>query len=188
MISTGENRAIGIINRPGHATPWVTPRVTDLKSVWIVRRDERAVSPVIATILMVAITVVLAAVLYVMVSGLIGPTGSGNPTVAFAPATSIGANQWKIEVGSVSSAVALSSYQVTILNGTTVAITARTVAAGSLGTGGGLTLTYTDTNADGKLTGGDFFVLSGTGTGFTYQMQLIWLASGSRIVSANVPP
>ncbi len=42
----------------------------------IVRKDEQAVSPVIATILMVAITVVLAAVLYVMVSGLI--TGPGN--------------------------------------------------------------------------------------------------------------
>ena len=37
----------------------------------IIRKDEQAVSPVIATILMVAITVVLAAVLYVMVSGLI---------------------------------------------------------------------------------------------------------------------
>src|SRR5437867_11702431 len=36
----------------------------------IIRKDETAVSPVIATILMVAITVVLAAVLYVMVSGL----------------------------------------------------------------------------------------------------------------------
>ena len=43
----------------------------------IIRKDEEAVSPVIATILMVAITVVLAAVLYVMVSGLItGPGGS----------------------------------------------------------------------------------------------------------------
>src|SRR5207253_11182612 len=34
----------------------------------VIREDEAAVSPVIATILMVAITVVLAAVLYVMVS------------------------------------------------------------------------------------------------------------------------
>jgi len=43
----------------------------------IIRKDETAVSPVIATILMVAITVVLAAVLYVMVSGLItGPGGT----------------------------------------------------------------------------------------------------------------
>ena len=47
-----------------------------MKSVRIIREDEAAVSPVIATILMVAITVVLAAVLYVMVSGLI--TGPGN--------------------------------------------------------------------------------------------------------------
>ncbi|MCJ2532119.1 MAG: type IV pilin, partial [Candidatus Thermoplasmatota archaeon] len=36
-----------------------------------IRKDRKAVSPVIATILMVAITVVLAAVLYVMVSGLV---------------------------------------------------------------------------------------------------------------------
>ncbi len=46
-------------------------------------RDEEAVSPVIATILMVAITVVLAAVLYVMVIGMGGgsastPAGSWN--------------------------------------------------------------------------------------------------------------
>ncbi len=45
-----------------------------MKCVRLVRKDEDAVSPVIATILMVAITVVLAAVLYVMVSAfLIGP-------------------------------------------------------------------------------------------------------------------
>src|SRR2546428_13606928 len=48
-----------------------------MQNVRLVREDESAVSPVIATILMVAITVVLAAVLYVMVSGLIsGPGGS----------------------------------------------------------------------------------------------------------------
>jgi flagellin-like protein len=163
--------------------------VTDLKSVWLVRRDERAVSPVISTILMVAITVVLAAVLYVMVSGLIGPTGSGNPTVAFSPAVSVNANTWRIDVGSVSSAVALSSYQIVVLDGTTVAIPATAVRAGTnIASGGGLVLNYTDTNSDAKLTGGDFFVLSGTLSGHNYQMQLIWLASGSRIVSANVPP
>src|SRR5439155_7995519 len=39
----------------------------------IIRKDEAAVSPVIATILMVAITVVLPAVLYVMGPGLRTP-------------------------------------------------------------------------------------------------------------------
>ncbi len=38
-----------------------------VKRIWV-RKDQEGVSPVIATILMVAITVVLAAVLYVMVS------------------------------------------------------------------------------------------------------------------------
>ena len=38
-----------------------------MKKIWKVRKDREGVSPVIATILMVAITVVLAAVLYVMV-------------------------------------------------------------------------------------------------------------------------
>ncbi len=51
----------------------------------IIRKDEEAVSPVIATILMVAITVVLAAVLYVMVSGLI--TGPGSTPTAMGVST-----------------------------------------------------------------------------------------------------
>jgi flagellin-like protein len=38
-----------------------------MKKIWAIRKDAEGVSPVIATILMVAITVVLAAVLYVMV-------------------------------------------------------------------------------------------------------------------------
>ncbi len=42
-----------------------------MKRVRLVRRDGRAVSPVIATILLVAITVVLAAVLYVMVTSVL---------------------------------------------------------------------------------------------------------------------
>ena len=41
-----------------------------MKKIWKTRKDREGVSPVIATILMVAITVVLAAVLYVMVMGM----------------------------------------------------------------------------------------------------------------------
>jgi len=46
------------------------------------KKDEEAVSPVIAVILMVAITVVLAAVLYVMVSGMIS-TSETTPAGSF---------------------------------------------------------------------------------------------------------
>ncbi len=52
-----------------------------IKNIWRIRKDSDGVSPVIATILMVAITVVLAAVLYVMVMEFdndtsIAPTGN----------------------------------------------------------------------------------------------------------------
>jgi flagellin-like protein len=50
-----------------------------MKKMWKNRKD--AVSPVIATILMVAITVVLAAVLYVMVMGFGGQGGQETPTI-----------------------------------------------------------------------------------------------------------
>ncbi len=53
-----------------------------MKRVWAIRRDEEAVSPVIATILMVAVTVVLVAVLYVMVLGF-GGGGVQTPIATF---------------------------------------------------------------------------------------------------------
>jgi len=53
-----------------------------MKKAWSIRRNEEAVSPVIATILMVAITVVLAAVLYVMVLGF-GGGGTTTPTASY---------------------------------------------------------------------------------------------------------
>ncbi len=60
-----------------------------MKNVRLIRKDESAVSPVIATILMVAITVVLAAVLYVMVSGLLSGPGATKPKVTFGTVTAI---------------------------------------------------------------------------------------------------
>ncbi len=53
--------------------------------MWKTRRKTEAVSPVIATILMVAITVVLAAVLYVMVMGF----GGGNQSTPTASVTNV---------------------------------------------------------------------------------------------------
>lgn len=50
-----------------------------MKKIWKIRKDKEGVSPVIATILMVAITVVLAAVLYVMVMGIKPPDPSRTP-------------------------------------------------------------------------------------------------------------
>ena len=48
------------------------------------RKNKRGVSPIIATILLVAITVVIAAVLYVLVSGYIGGAGSAPKSIELA--------------------------------------------------------------------------------------------------------
>ena len=64
----------------------------------VIRKDETAVSPVIATILMVAITVVLAAVLYVMVSGLITGPGGAPQAMGVSVSPSPDGTNWQLLV------------------------------------------------------------------------------------------
>src|SRR5256712_8000002 len=66
----------------------------------VIRKDEAAVSPVIATILMVAITVVLAAVLYVMVSGLISGPGGTPQSMGISASVSPDGTNWVLLVSS----------------------------------------------------------------------------------------
>jgi len=78
-----------------------------MKKIWMKRKkDSSAVSPVIATILMVAITVVLAAVLYVMVLGLTPTVGT---SATFGTTKTIASNQVRWTVVSVSAGPALKS-------------------------------------------------------------------------------
>jgi flagellin-like protein len=70
-----------------------------MKKYWAIRKDSEAVSPVIATILMVAITVVLAAVLYVMVLGF-GGTQTSTPVATYSK-TAV-ANGEQINIVSIS--------------------------------------------------------------------------------------
>ena len=108
----------------------------------IIRKDEQAVSPVIATILMVAITVVLAAVLYVMVSGLLVGPGASKPVLTFGtPTTSSGSTT--VTIASVSQSVGRDNYRVNLRVNTTTGSAVALAAAGaasSLSVGGA---TYT---------------------------------------------
>ncbi len=83
----------------------------------IIRKDEAAVSPVIATILMVAITVVLAAVLYVMVSGLLTPTGGGPRAIGVLPGRSQDGTNWTLTFTSVPSGLTTTGTKLTIITG-----------------------------------------------------------------------
>ena len=77
---------------------------------------DSGVSPVIATILMVAITVVLAAVLYVMVSGFTHSPGTANSAGLNEAQTST--NNFTVTVSSVSASnIPLSGLKVIISTG-----------------------------------------------------------------------
>src|SRR5437899_11663392 len=102
----------------------------------VIRKDEAAVSPVIATILMFAITVVLAAVLYVMVSGLITPVGGNKPLVTFAAVDQSSGNA-TISVAGTTRSVSPSNYKVNLQVGS------NTGSAVAMPTTGGLFATMT---------------------------------------------
>ena len=158
----------------------------------IIRKDERAVSPVIATILMVAITVVLAAVLYVMVSGLITGPGAQKPLVTFSGVTKVNAVTWTFTVASAQPAVAASNYKLNFGIGT------NTGTAVSMGTNGVNTtvavpgqtpasvgVKWTDLGGTGQVKGGDILTIafpSAPATGTSLTFYLIY-SDGSQVQS-----
>ena len=144
-----------------------------MKRAWIIRRNEKAVSPVIATILMVAITVVLAAVLYVMVSGLIGGTTASEPNVQAAQAESQGGDVWKIDIAGVSESKDINSFKAIVLKDGAVWKTLD-----PLGTGSVANITFTDLGGEGKLTSGDYFLVD-CESGASYELNVAWRDSGN---------
>ncbi|MGI0148582.1 MAG: archaellin/type IV pilin N-terminal domain-containing protein [Thermoplasmata archaeon] len=155
----------------------------------IIRKDEAAVSPVIATILMVAITVVLAAVLYVMVSGLITPVGGNKPLVTFSSVSQDG--NATIGVAGASQSVAPGNYRVNLVVGT---ITGAAIAMPTTGgnfvnvvvSGATYRVYWTDIGGELTVNAGDNFRVTRAGlplpaaTSFTFH--LLW-SDGSSIQS-----
>ncbi len=163
----------------------------------IIRKDDQAVSPVIATILMVAITVVLAAVLYVMVSGLIGGT-----TTTSKPAVTLTysklSNGVDVLVAGIQPAASPSSFKVNIQNvtssnfGTAVAMPTATGSANAVTVtpvsgGPAFSIVWQNPGGSLKVSQGDHFIVTVTGnvlkTGTSYQFILIWSADGSTLTT-----
>ncbi|MFQ5885379.1 MAG: archaellin/type IV pilin N-terminal domain-containing protein, partial [Thermoplasmata archaeon] len=90
-----------------------------MKKRSFIREDEKAVSPVIATILMVAITVVLAAVFYIMVIGLAPTPGEEAPKGAFASAGSTSSTNATVEFAKISPPPAPVNLKIILQRGTT---------------------------------------------------------------------
>jgi hypothetical protein len=122
---------------------------------------------------MVAITVVLAAVLYVMVTNLIGPQPIIRPIVTMQD-LGCDATSCRARVTEASPAVNVDLFRVTVLADGNPAIPATDLAAGVDISGGGLILRYTDLGGEGKVTGGDTFSLTGISAGVAYEVVILW--------------
>ena len=173
-----------------------------MRRSWIIRKDEKAVSPVIATILMVAITVVLAAVLYVMVTGLLAGPGASKPQITFTNPTALSTGDgFQFSVAAASQTKTLSNYKVNMqVNSTspTSPATPPTLVAGTLtftfaaNLGTTYTVQYSDIGVSGNLVAGGQFTVKRTtapGTlpsGATYTVYLLW-SDGSVLLSASYP-
>ena len=136
------------------------------------RMKDSGVSPVIATILMVAITVVLAAVLYVMVSGFTHSPGTAN-SAGLNEAQATGTS-WTVTVSSVSASnIGLSNLKIVISGGN--ATTDGTFTMGTLSsTGASMTFSVASSltgsftilsgNSGTYLSAGDYFTISSPAT------------------------
>ena len=119
--------------------------------------DEQAVSPVIAVILMVANTVVLAAVLYVWASSFLGGTTKNAPTGSMI-ASSDGQGDWTVSIVKINPQVSVNSVHWYLLdeqgNTKTDALVSDVYGYYE---GQGKGVVFVDNDFNGKLSPGDKF-------------------------------
>jgi len=148
------------------------------------RPDAVAVSPVVAEILLVAIAVVLAAVLYVMASGLLSSGTSIPPVVAFSAVHPFAAGSYNatFSVADASRTITMPNYHFVLKVGTTLGprtdFAASTVPAMVTVNGTVYRVTFTGLNGGGTLTRGDLITVSGNGVslpkGTFFDFLLLW--------------
>lgn len=160
-----------------------------MKRKSFIRKDEEGVSPVIATILMVAITVVLAAVLYIMVIGL-APGGSVVPTGTWGAKTIKSNSEVDIDFGKVNPEPKPMDLEIILIrNGTDEGMynfanndDGQLVLANGPNIG---TLTYNDLSDNQKVNIGDQLKMTNLAPGSAYVLKMIWTSSGDQITSTS---
>jgi flagellin-like protein len=165
-----------------------------MKKIWAVRKDSEAVSPVIATILMVAITVVLAAVLYVMVLGF-GGTSQTTPAATYNKTTITDGQRITI-VSITKTDVSWDDVRVQLSDATNFAewdpVAADLDSGGAVSanlssdTLGALTVwcTVFDNAGNGLVSGSDYFQVVCAGFSGSYTAVLVYVPTGERMGNA----
>ena len=138
--------------------------------------EKDAVSPVVGVILMVMITVVLAAVFYLWVIGIIGGGVKETPTVNLVQAKSSG--QYNITVTHISRTCSVDDVKFFIVNEN-----GKTIKSGNLtdndiyGSNG--ELSFSDKEPSGKLSVGDSFIIKGEYAKPDYTFRLTYSLTGN---------
>lgn len=156
------------------------------------RSGSRAVTPVVATILLVAITVVLAGVLYVMVAGIIGPGGGTPlpPTVQLI--TQIETHGvYNVQVFT-NRADNLGAFRVSLINetsGVTCVAEQDLSATFNATCSPGVTVEFRDLANPGipELNEGDAFRVAGVHGSNRYMLNLVWKTNGAVVAQGIVP-
>jgi len=149
-----------------------------MKKMW--KKNNKAVSPVIATILMVAITVVLAAVLYVMVMGFGGDGGGQAPTASL----TTNGNRLVLSI-SESYDMNSSSLQVVIGGAAKVNLANDTNSETHGNQGYAITngnIYFNDAGLDKKISNQDYFTRSG---GSPTLIKIVWVSGATNTVIAE---
>ena len=135
----------------------------------ILKRSPEAVSPVVAEILLVAITVVLAATIYIMASGMLNSNADIPPVVAFTGIHSypMGSYNTSFSVADASANRGIVNYRFNLRVGT---VPGQPMAFAPSGTAANITVngttyrvTWLDLDGGGSLSQGDEFTVSGRG-------------------------
>lgn len=154
--------------------PWYQPppKKSDSKIVIIL---------VIVVVVLVIVPIVLAAVLYVMVSGLIaGPPAV--PTVILTPATSCGTGCYDIRVADAQPASTLGTFRVLLTLPDLRSLTGS-LQEGIVLAEGGMFLNFTDRAEPGVLDASDRFRLENPPIGGQYELTLIWMPTGAPVAT-----
>lgn len=154
------------------------------KAGGLIFRRRVAGALIVVSLIMFALSVVL---LVYSIGVPYGPScGSATPSVHITPSPIWNGYEFRIMYATYE--VDAECYDVAVkTNGTYWSSFPRTLSEANMGIGPAEeTLSFVDSNGDGRLTSGDTLVLESLQSGADYELVLIWASSGANIASETV--
>lgn len=174
-----------------------------VKKCWAIRRDAEAVSPVIGTILMVSITIILVAVLFVMVVGLGG--NNFTPSVLVLDKSSV-ANGYKVQFTNPTGEIKWGDVYIQLSEGANITSWTNLTTEDLVSSTSPIQWSYgdclilgnlhvflnvSDLTANGKINQGDSvtfttFTAPTFSTSLTYTLTIVYRPTGGMIMSEGI--